>query len=264
MRVINSRRRVLVVVVACAVSRLCIAEDVYAVRFFARSEPCSLLILWEDDIVFHNSTNADKTVRLLGVSNGEARVPAEQLAVPAGRTVSAKGRVAWVPDASVPLWVVHLDVPSGVIVQSRAEAHSDFCGGAPPSPTPELGAFSLPTFRALTTAGVRKVHLGADLGGENSYVNVGIYNAATIPASASIELRQSCGDSLLDHRSVAIQPNSIVQVTGLNGTPSGCPTTQGSWMRYVTVTVDQPSLSYVVNKKTDLRFPVSVPFNSPQ
>jgi hypothetical protein len=264
MRVRSFLWRAVFAILAGTLPGWCVAEDVYAVRFFARSEPCPLLILWEDDIVFHNSTSADKTIRLLGVSNGEAREPAEQLLVPAGRTVSAKGRVAWLPETSVTLWVVHLDVPGGVIVQSRAEAHSDFCGGAPPSPTPELGAFSLPTFRALTSAGVRKVHLGADLGSENSYVNVGIYNSATIPASASIELRQSCGDSLLEQRTVVIPPNSIVQVTGLNGTPSGCPTIQGSWMRYVTVTVDQPSLSYVVNKKTDLRFPISVPYNSPQ
>jgi hypothetical protein len=255
--------RIVLILLACALPKTGFADDVYAVRFFARSEPCFFRILWEDDIVFHNSTAEDQVVRLLGVSNGELREPPETLLVPAGRTVSAKGKVIWLPRIPVPLWFVHLDVPSGVIVQSRAEAHSDSCGGVPPSPTPELGAFSLPVFRRLTPAGVSEVHLGADLGSENAYVNVGVYNAGASPASAVIELRQSCGDSLLAERTVQIPPNSIVQVTGLNGTPSGCPTTQGSWMRYVTVKVDQPSLSYVINKKSGLVFPISTPYNSP-
>jgi hypothetical protein len=250
-------------ILVCALPRWCVAEDVYAVRFTALSERCFFLIRWQDDIVFHNPTTEDRSVRLLGISNGELREPADQLLVPAGRTVNARGKVAWLPRAPVPHWVVHLDVPSGVILQSRAEAHSDSCGGVPPSPTPELGAFSLPIFRALTPAGVRKNHLGADLGSENSYVNVGIYNAASTPASALIELRQGCNDSLLAQRSVGIPPNSIIQITGLNGTPSGCPTLQGSWMRYVTVTVDQPSLSYVINKKSELSPPIAVPYNSP-
>jgi hypothetical protein len=263
MRMSNSLWRVFVMTLACGLPRWCIAEDVYAVRFFARSELCPFLILWEDDIVFHNSTTGDKSVRLLAVSNGELRDAAEQLLIPAGRTVSANGKVAWLPRSPVPLWVVHLDVPSGVIVQSRVEVHTDSCGGVPPSPTPELGAFSLPVFRALTPARVRKIHLGADLGSEVSYVNVGIYNAATISASALIELRQGCDDALLEPRNVEIPPNSIVQFAGFHGVPSRCPATQGSWSRYVTVTVDQPSLSYVVNKKSELRFPVSVPYNSP-
>jgi hypothetical protein len=263
MRMTSSICQAVFVMLTFALPGWCVAEDVYAVRFTARSEPCPFLILWEDDIVFHNSADEDRLVRLLGVSNGELREPPDQLLVPSGRTVSVRGKVTWMPRVPVPHWVVHLEVPSGVTIQSRAEAHSDFCGGAPPSPTPELGAFTLPVFRALTPAGVRRVLLGADLGSESSYVNVGIYNAGTTNASASIELRQGCGDSLLAHRTVGIPPNSIVQVTGLNGIPSACPTVQGSWMRYVAVTVDQQSLSYVVNKKSDLRGPISIPYNSP-
>jgi hypothetical protein len=248
-------------VLAGVMPGVCSGEDLYAVRFIARSEPGCLFIRWEDELVFHNAITEDRTVTLLGVSNGEPPDSDRQLLVPAGRTVREPGN--WSPKGGVPLWVVHLDVPSGVAVQSRAEAHSDFCGGAPPSPTPDQGSFSLPVFRALTPANVRQVHLGADLGSERSYVNVGIYNAGAVSATYSIELRQACDDSLLDQRSANLPPNSIIQVTGLSGVTTGCPRIQGSWTRYVTVRVDQPSLSYIVNKKSDLVLPTSVPFNSP-
>jgi hypothetical protein len=237
-------------------------EDLYAVRFFARSGSGFLLILWEDELLFHNTNTEDRIVTLLGVSNGEPPDGDRQLQVPAGRTVRI--RSGWAPRGGADLWAVHLDVPAGVVVQSRAEAHSDCICGRPPSPTPDMGSFSLPVFRALTPANVRQVHLGADLGGERSYVNVGIYNAASAPATYSIELRQACDDAILDQRRADIPPNSIVQVTGLSGTPSGCPGIQGgSWNRYVKVNVDKPSFSYIVNKKSDLVLPTSVPFNSP-
>ena len=263
MRKIGSVWRILLITLGGAIPSWCVAEDVYAARFFARSEPGCFRILWEDDLVFHNSSAEDQLVRLLGVSNGDLPEVAP-LRVPAGRTVSVRENANWSPQVPVPLWIVHLDVPPGVTIHSRAEAHSDSCtGGVPPSPSPDLGTFSLPIFRTLTAAGVRKVHLGADLGSENSYVNVGVFNAASVPASARIELRQACDDSILEQRTIGVPPNSIVQVAGLQGTPSGCPATRGTWLRYVTVTVDQPSLSYVVNKKSELSPPVAVPYNSP-
>ena len=258
------RRRVrwaIFAVLAGLMTGVCAGEDLYAVRFIARSEPGCLFIRWEDELVFHNANTEDRIVTLLGVSNGEPPDSGTHLLVPAGRTVREPG--GWSPKGGVPLWVVHLDVPAGMVVQSRAEAHSDFCGGAPPSPTPDQGSFSLPVFRALTSANVPQVHLGADLGSERSYVNVGIYNAGIGFATSSIELRQACDDSLLDQRTVEVPPNSIIQVSGMSGNTSGCPRIQGSWTRYVTVKVDQPSLSYIVNKKTGLVLPTTVPYNSP-
>jgi hypothetical protein len=237
------------------------ADDLYAVRFVARSEPGCLFIRWEDELVFHNAGMGDRIVTLLGVSNGALPETNRQLLIPAGRTVRLDG--SWTPRGGALLWVLHLDVPVGVAVQSRAEAHTDWCGGAPPSPTPDMGSFSLPVFRALTAANVRQVHLGADLGSQGSYVNVGIYNAGIVSATSSIELRQACDDSLLDQRTVEVPPNSIIQVSGMSGNTSGCPRIQGSWTRYVTVKVDQPSLSYIVNKKSGLVLPTTVPYNSP-
>ncbi len=248
------------IVLCCLIPAWCVAEDLYAVRFGARSEPGFFGILWKDELVFHNANADDRSVRLLGVSNGEPFEMDSQLLVPAGRTVWAGPN--WGPRPGVPLWVVHLDVPPGVIVQSRAEARFEI-QGPPPASAPDMGSFSLPVFRALTAAGARQVHLGADLGSERSYVNVGIYNAGAVPATAFIVLRQGCDDSLLDQRTVEIPPNWTIQVTGLSGTPSGCQFVQGSWTRYVTVKVDQPSLSYIVNKKSDLPPLTSIPYNSP-
>jgi hypothetical protein len=254
------------------------AEDVYAVRFVSVSSINGFWeILWRDDIVFHNTTAQDATVRLLAMSNGGSPEPPTELRVPAHATVSASAdaasRTNWFPRTGepVPLWVVHLDVPPGIVVQSRAEAHSTTSlGGIPPSPVPDLGVFSLPVFRTLTPASTPKVHLGADLStGTNfadaNYTNVGIYNAASVTANAIIQLRQGCNDALLEERRVEIAPDTIVQIGGLRGTASGCPVVNpgaSSWMKYVTVEVDQPSLSYIVNKKPGVGFPPVVPYGS--
>jgi hypothetical protein len=254
------------------------AEELYAVRFNTLSSINGFLrIHWRDDIVFHNTTSRDVAVRLLGMSNGGNAETPTALVVPANRTVSASAEAAartnWSPRTGelVPLWVVHLDVPQGVVVQSRAEAHTDLFGGIPPSPVPDLGAFSLPVFRALVPANQLKVHLGADLGSaanplsEISYTNVGVYNASSTVASATIQLRQACNDALLEERRIAIAPDTIVQVNGLRGIPTGCSFAgpgASSWMKYVTVLVDQPSLSYIVNRKSVLPFPPAISYGS--
>ena len=53
----------------------------------------------------------------------------------------------------------------------------------------------------------------------------------------------------LRSRTVTIAPNTIIQFGGFDTGTSTCNTLPQSpgWMRYVTVTVDQPSFSYVAN-----------------
>jgi hypothetical protein len=259
---------VLAAVLACSHAP---AEDVYAVRFVVHSELAGgvLCVTWNDDLIFHNTTGADAAVSLLGLTGTMPAQPTT-LVVPPGKTVSARDNVNWSPSpVNPPLWVVHLDVPEGVIVQSRAEAFSYLCiGGLAPSLVPDYGSFSLPIGRGLTPAGVKRVFLGADLGAEANHSNIGVFNGGTETANAVIEIRRACGDLLLDSRTVTIAPNALVQVNGLAAglgqADNGCsPNTPGNWVRYVTVTVDQPSFAYVVVKMDEFTGPPAIPYGAP-
>jgi hypothetical protein len=241
------------------------ASEAYVVRFFLMSFPNCFGILWQDDIVFHNTANQDLTVKLLGISNGSLVQPPEELRVPAGKTVTAIGKVNWRPQGAYqPIWIAHLEVPDGIVFQSRAEGFSTLCtGGAPPSPTPDRGAFPLPVTRSLTPANVRKTFLGADFGSDASHANVGVYNAASETAEAVVEMRQGCDEALLDRRTFLVPPNSVVQVGGVGGPTVGCQSSlqpTSPWTRYIAVTVNQASFSYVLNRLDDLTSAGKIPY----
>ena len=120
----------------------------------------------------------------------------------------------------------------------------------------------------MTPAGSKKVFLGADLGAEANHSNIGVFNGGTETAHAVIEIHQACGDVLLDSRTITVAPNVLVQVNGLAAglgpADNGCsPNTPGNWVRYVTVTVDQPSFSYVVVKMDEFTGPPAIPYGAP-
>jgi hypothetical protein len=64
---------------------------------------------------------------------------------------------------------------------------------------------------------------------------------------ASIEVRRACDNSIVDRRTVAISPNTIIQVGGLTTGTNDCPSANRTqnYVRYTVVTVDQPSFSIV-------------------
>jgi len=237
------------------------AAEVYVVRVAAETPlfagSCAR-VGWGDDLLFHNPTTQDAAIRLLGLSNGSPPETPLSLVVPAGKTTTARSRVNWSPTSTVPvpLWVNRLDVPEGLVVQSRVYAATVLCGGLPPPTFPNLGSFPMPVFRTLAAPNAKQVHLGADLIYQESRVNVGIYNAGLVPATATTELRQGCNDDLLETRMITIPANTLVQIGGLGAETRGCPVAGGGtqfWVRYVTVSVDQPSFSYVVNRVDELR-----------
>lgn len=244
---------VLLSVLLCATAS---GAEAYVFRFSSQGTTVGHLIIeWRDDLIFQNTTVEDQTVRLLDVTGGSGdRTPT--LLVPAGRTVvvsSTNTPSLWTPQVLPTLWVVHLDVPAGVEVHSRANAFSCVCmGGAPMSPVPDLGSFSMPAFRSLAPAGVRQVHMGSDVGGQASRVNVGFYNAGSVSASVTFDLYQAADDRLLDRRTSIVASGAVIQTT-LEG--SSEPPVLTPWLRYTTVTADQPSLSYAVSLT-----PASVPF----
>ena len=163
------------------------------------------------------------------------------------------------------LWVARFDAPDGVLVSSRGGLDSECPSpcGSPPNPFPNLGAFTMPVFRSLTPAGARQFHFGADLGTQASRSNVGIYNGGVAAGTATIALYRACDDALLGVRTVSVPANFALQV-GMAGddAAAGCSDQSklNTWLRYVIVTMDQPSLTYVFNVARDLNSYPHLPF----
>jgi hypothetical protein len=242
-------------------------SDVFVVRFNTLRAPvpfppCGGLV-YQDELVFHNSGPEDAAITLLGVSNGTA--PSSQsLVVPAGTTRSSLGgcdgcavQSSWAPDPQPLLWVAHLDVPDSVQVVSRLlvlAGSPPSCPSFPGNSARTYAGLPMPVVRSLTPAGIRQVHLGTDIGGDpggtadDGRTNVGIYNAGPVAATASIELHRACDGSILEARTVAVPANSVVQVNGFSNVFQGCTRLEtATFEAYVTVTVDQPSFSYAVS-----------------
>jgi hypothetical protein len=263
-----------VAMILASVSSKALAGDIYVVRFFtpltsASTEEC-LVVGWRDHLLFRNSTTEALTVRPLGGSNGYSPPMSDALLVPAGRSqsvmISPGDEIAisnqWTPVGSYVFMINHLDVPEGVLVESRTEIYGTASSGMPLpcSPlaggTPVFGSVPLPVVRALTPAGVPQFHLRTDVGTLNSRTNVGIYNDSSVEATASIEVREACDDRVLDSRLAAIPPKSVVQITGFANAllTSRCGGAQGApiYVRYVVVTMNQPGFSFVTSLASDL------------
>jgi hypothetical protein len=246
------RRAILFTVALCLLASRAQSADAYFVRFDAIGQSTgSGNVLWLDDILFFNTNDVPATVTFLDVSNGPRQAATPPLTLPPRQTVSlnAKHDVGgkWRPAAATPLWILHLDVPTGVIVESRDEFYVIF--GIPELFPAARGKVSMPVFRDLRPANEQQVHLGTDLSGTASHVNVGVYNAGSEPALATIEVRRTCDDTVIDSRSITVPANTVIQTVGLRGEENpACPSTNTpSWVRAVTIIVSQPSLTFVSN-----------------
>jgi hypothetical protein len=224
---------------------------------------------WQDELLLHNPTSSGKTIRLLATTfGGISRIG--EVIIPPGKTVStltdAGHRLGGDPFGFV-LVVNKLDVPQGVVIASRADVYGPpiRCGGGPPPGlNHSFGNLPLPVFRSLVAPNERQIHLPTDLGIQRRRTNVIVYNAGTSPATARVELRAGCDDSLLAEQFVTIPSNSVVQVTGLADEPERLCSAANTTLftRYVAVTVDQPSLSHVTTISNEFPTPtfgVTVP-----
>ena len=150
------------------------ASDAYFVRFNAVGGPGNS-VLWADDILFYNSNQTPASVHFRGVSNGSARVGTPDLTLPPQQVISARANSAitelWAPEPNtVGLWVLHLDVPTGVIVESRDEFYFTIPLPGQMSIVQPRGKVSMPVFRGLAAPNDPQVHLGTDLSGVTSRV----------------------------------------------------------------------------------------------
>lgn len=247
------------------------AAEIYVVRFVTSGtliEPPCKYLSWADHLVFHNTTAEDAVVRLLGVSNGPRRPEARDLIVPAGRSRSVAGTLLdWHPGTGENPWVNRLDLPSGVLVASRLQVS---VGSGAPCPVVSdsrgVGATGFPVFRSLRAPNEPQHHFATDIGpDETGYaaharINVGIYNAGSSSATATIEVHRGCDERLMDSRIVSIPANTMIQALGLTTrTGPGCTgsLTTALYTTYAIVRVDQPSLSYAVTLSNE--FPPQIP-----
>lgn len=232
------------------------ARDAYLIRFDApgRYFGCGL-VYWRDEALFYNNGSAAALVRILGVSNARSPfvkspdsfiIPARSGTVLHDAIPNLLATRAWIP---APLFTLHLDVPDTVSVESHDQFYiMDTCSDVRRAFFGSRAHASMPVFTKLTPPGIPQVHLGTDLGENDSRTNVVIYNAGPVPATAHIELRKTCDDHIVDSRTVTIDADTTIQVNGLIGDRFRCSKdTTSYWSHYTIVTVDQPSLSMVSN-----------------
>jgi len=210
---------------------------------------CSGLQWWADALVF-NTLPAPAIVRLVSVSDGPDNVPgpARELEVLPRQTLGLVSNTAWSPHGDAPFFMLHLDVPEGVVIEGILNLGTGL-GGPCQIPVPDgsagYGIIHFPHFRALVPAYQEQIHLGTTLGPLRSRNNVGIYNASAFAATANVTLRRACDDRIADETTVQLDPNSTTQVRLENKITDRCSGRVKPWIDYVTVTVDQPSLSWV-------------------
>lgn len=228
------------------------ASDIWVIRGLAeiRPEMCSEVLRWNADAVLHNLSGADRLVTVVDTSNGGTRRGTVFVGAGRSRALSLDPDL---PDrAPAEIWVTKLDVPDGVQVEGRLEYIFDDCHSRRPPNTWAAGAVALPVFDHLTVPNQPQIHFGTDLGVQTARYNVGIYNAADVRATATVEVTHpAClGDTKLT-RTFSIPPHTLMQES-LFGIGPWCEGELNDvgvspWVTYTTVTVDQPSLSYVVS-----------------
>lgn len=203
--------------------------------------------IWSSETLLFNQNQFPVLLRLLDISNGPLIPGAEtSLTLQPKQVITLEGSVKWYPISSDQPWVLHVDVPDGVIIESRNVVEDD--ENCTPEHVGSKGAVakvSMPVVRRLSPANVPQVILGTDMVMvTGTRQNVTIFNAGDIPATATIEVRHGCNDALADARTVTIPPHSVKQFGGLTGgVDTLCPFQSRTfpWVLYTVVTVDQPS-----------------------
>ena len=243
------KRLVIFVVLLHATASAAHAADAFVYQFAAdgRTIGCNRA-QWGSDLLVHNATDAAAEIRLLGLSNGDLLdgVPRSWTIPPHESRSLRRLGPAWVPTngAAGPGWILHLDVPAGVTMESRDEvADVNRCDDKAPF---MLTKTSQPIVRDLTPANNLQVKMGTDLGTTAGRINVAIYNAGTSAAVATIEVRRTCDDAVVTSTIVQVPAHAITQYGPFPTGGDDCADARTStYSRYTTITVDQPSATFV-------------------
>jgi hypothetical protein len=246
-----------------ALAPFAFASDAWVLGGFVG--PCQGL-QWQADALLFNTQSTPAVVRLLSVSDGPDRVPEQnrELELLPRQTVSLVRSTAWGPGADAPMFMLHVAVPAGVIVEgvlNLGTGTGEDCSLIPrPDNSALYGVIRFPHFRALVPAHQEQIHLGTTLGGRQARNNVGIYNASAETATAHVTLRRACDERLVREASVALAPDSTTQVRLDNDSADTCTGSVQTWVDSITVTVDQPSVTWVstIANSVDVRVLLSV------
>ena len=239
------------VVVSLVVTTDALGSDAYLYQFVASGKVVGCnSAQWGSDVLFYNQNPTASVVRLVGISNGTVAsdVPTTWTLAPRSAVSLRRLGPTWSPSnppaSGAIVWVLHLDVPEGVTVESRDEVFfHDSCFDVAPFIVTKT---SQPVIRSLTPANTPQVKLGTDLGTSAGRINVAIYNASNIPAAAVIEVRRTCDDSTVASANVTIAANTIAQYGPFPTGDASCSSANTEpYPRYTIVTVDQPSFSIV-------------------
>jgi len=224
------------------------------------NNPC-IATLWTADAVLQNTTDAPLTVRQTSysdISTIPIVTPSFTILPHATTTLTRQRSLNHIATPSSSLFLEQLDVPDGVLADSRIEIGASACNVSPPIFGPVNGKLSTPTFRTLVPAGTVQRHIGTDLGLVDARVNVGVFNGGETTAHAHVEVRKACNDALLGQSDITLNRNSLLQVSMNIGAPTAaCSDSDvGYWVTYTTVTVDQPSISFVSTISNNTTQPV--------
>jgi hypothetical protein len=228
------------------------AADRYAARFNVGGPQLDeeTGTIWVDRISFHNTTAGDLAVHPIGVSNGRLDPAAHDLIVPGGRTVSVRSDVdasGWAPLPAAPLWVIHLDVPAGIVMESRLELAAFHIGSQPSVDRRTVTAFPLPVH---STPSESATFLGTDLGSDenglatDARINVVVYNSSPLPSVVAVESRRACDEGVIERRTVTLTGNTAAQIAALSTVTAGCTTADDTSGSYVVVSMEQPGLAW--------------------
>ncbi len=209
--------------------------------------PCTDF-MWLSDLYFLNTGSDPVTALPDNVSNG-ALVQAQPALLPPHQIVQVPFvDYNWYPvPAGLGPFVLHFDLPDGVLIRSRMEPYGSSSPG-PCSPIPGnalliRGGLPIPVFRQLVPAGQVQYFLSSDLGNLNNTSYATVYNAADLPANVSIEVRRYCDGDLISSSALSVPASTALQVPASGDYSSNC--FGDGFGRYITVTSDQPGLAIV-------------------
>lgn len=237
------------------------ARDVWVIRINALGGPRvdGSSQAWFDAVHVVNAGDATESFRVIDASNGLVFPINDPLPLSPGATlIPTDGGGEWA--IPIPMAVFHLGVGDDVVVTSRLVSSGCCPSFTDGPPEPRFGAIPLPVFDALVPAGQPEILMDADLPGYSSRVNLALYDAGSVEASALVETVSLCDGQIVSNTTLPVPANSIVQF-GI-GPPAAC-LPEGIRVdgpTYLRVTLDQPGFAVAATlaNGVDANIPVGI------